>query len=120
MAATVPSINSVKILEFLKSNFGREVEKTEIVNALGVSMNVVTGSLLALRNKHLIEERVEEYEAEPATETRKAKMKTRRFVTLKESALSYDPMKEYEKKKAEEEAAKAERKAAREAAKAAQ
>lgn len=107
------SPNSEQVLNFLKSHYGREFTKQEIADALGLSVPTVTGSINGLLRKgktagvDYIVERVEEVEVEPATETRKAKMKTVRHETLTEAGLAYDPIAEEEAKAAEKAAKKA-------------
>lgn len=113
------TLNSQMVLNFLKKNFGTEFTKDQISEEVGVSLSTVTGSINGLRKKGYVNERCEEIEVEPATETRKAKMKTIRYETLTEAGLAYDPVKEEEEKAAAKEAAKAARAAERAAAKAA-
>jgi hypothetical protein len=113
--------NSELVLNFLKKNFGKEFTKDEIAQALGISVPAVTGSINGLVNKGkktgipLVTERLEDVEVEPATETRKAKVKTIRHETLTEAGLAYDPIAE-EEAKAAAKAAEKERKAAEKAA----
>lgn len=113
--------NSELVLNFLKKNFGREFTKQEIAETLGISVPAVTGSINGLIRKgktagvEYITERMEEVEVEPATDTRKAKMKTVRHETLTEAGLAYDPIAEEEAKQAAK-AAEKERKAAERAA----
>ena len=78
-------------------------------------MPAVTGTINNLVKKGYAVERHEEIEVEPATETRKAKMKTLRHVQLTEAGLSYDPVAEEEAKAAEKAAAKAAKAAEKEA-----
>lgn len=92
------TVNSELVLNYLKKEFGKEHTKQEIAETLGISLPAVTGSVNALRTKGYVSERVEEVEVEPATETRKAKMKTIRYETLTEAGLSYDPQAEAEEK----------------------
>lgn len=101
------TVNSELVLNYLKKEFGKEHTKQEIVEALGISLPAVTGSVNSLRTKGYVSERVEEVELEPATETRKAKMKVIRYETLTEAGLSYDPQVEAEQKAAEKAAKKA-------------
>lgn len=108
------TVNSELVLNYLKKEFGKEHTKQEIAETLGISLPAVTGSVNSLRTKGYVAERVEEVEVEPATETRKAKMKVIRYETLTEAGLSYDPQVEAEEKAA----AKAAKAAARAAAKA--
>ena len=105
----MPTINSQLVLNYLKNNYGTEFTKNDIAEALGISIAAVTGSINSLVKKGHAVERVETVEVEPATETRKAKMKDVRHVQLTESGLSYDPVAEEEAK-----AAKAAAKAAAE------
>ena len=107
--------NSELVLNFLKKNFGKEYTKNEIAETLGISVPAVTGSINGLVKKGYVTERMEEVEVEPATETRKAKMKTIRHETLTEAGLTYDPVAEEEAKQAAK-AAEKERKAAERAA----
>ena len=60
---------------------------------------------------------LEEVEVEPATETRKAKIKVVRHETLTEAGLAYDPVAEAEERAAAKEAEKARRAAEKAAAK---
>ena len=60
-----------------------------------------------------LEHQTEEIEVEPATETRKAKVKTIRYEMLTEAGLAYDPVAEEAAKQAAKEAAKAEKEAAK-------
>ena len=105
------SMNSEKVLNFLKTNYGKEFTKQDIADALGISLSSVIGSVNALVKKGYVTERLEEVEVEPATETRKAKVKTVRHETLTEAGLAYDPVAEEEAKQAAK-AAEKERKAA--------
>jgi DNA-binding MarR family transcriptional regulator len=107
--------NSELVLNYLKKNFGREFTKNEIAETLGISVPAVTGSINGLVKKGYVTERMEEVEVEPATDTRKAKVKTIRHETLTEAGLSYDPVAEEEAKQAAK-AAEKERKAAERAA----
>lgn len=114
------SPNSVAVFNFLKNNFGKEFSKQEIADALGISLAAVVGSINGhVKAGRVLVTRTEEVELEPATETRKAKTKTIVYHTLAESALTYDPVAEDERKAAEKEAEKAAKAAARAAAKAA-
>ena len=107
--------NSEMVLNFMKKNFGQEFTKQDIAEALGISVPAVTGSINGLVKRGYVTERMEEIEVEPATETRKAKMKTIRHETLTEAGLAYDPVAEEEAKQAAK-AAEKERKAAERAA----
>lgn len=113
--------NSELVINFLKSHYGTEFTKQEIADALGISVPAVTGSINGLIRKgktagvDYITERIEEVEVEPATETRKAKVKVVRHETLTEAGLAYDPIAE-EEAKAAAKAAEKERKAAEKAA----
>ena len=101
------TMNSELVLNFLKKNYGREFTKQELVEALGISLPAVTGSINGLVKKGYVTERVEEIEVEPATETRKAKMKSIRHEALTEAGLAYDPVAEEAAKAAEREAKRA-------------
>lgn len=107
--------NSELVLNFLKKNFGQEFTKQEIAETLGISVPAVTGSINGLVKKGYVVERMEEVEVEPATDTRKAKVKIVRHETLTEAGLAYDPVAEEEAKQAAK-AAEKERKAAERAA----
>ena len=107
--------NSELVLNFLKKNYGKEFTKQEIADALNISIPAITGSINGLVKKKYVTERLEEVEVEPATDTRKAKVKTIRHETLTEAGLAYDPIAEEEAKQAAK-AAEKERKAAERAA----
>lgn len=112
------SDNSMAILNFMKQNFGKEFSKEEIAETLGISPRAVTGAINGINGmvkRGYMTERTEEVEVEPATETRKAKMKVVRYETLTEAGLAYDPEAEEEARQAR----LAEEKAAKKAAKAA-
>ena len=110
------TINSERVLNFLKEHYGQEYSKNEIKDALGISLSAVIGSINPLeKNGYTKITREEVVELEPATETRKAKTKVVKYHTLTEAGLAYDPVAEEAKKAAE----KAEKKAAKEAEKAA-
>ena len=111
--------NSEMVLNFMKKNFGQEFTKQDIAEALGISVPAVTGSINGLVKRGYVTERMEEVEVEPATETRKAKVKTIRHETLTEAGLAYDPVAEEEAKQAAKVAEKERKAAERAAAKAA-
>lgn len=77
-------------LEYLRKNYGLEVTKSEIVEATKLSLPAVTASINYLRTHGYVTERVETFEESPATETRKAKIKTVRYETLTEAGLAFD------------------------------
>ncbi len=115
------TINSERVLNFLKEHYGNEYSKQEIADALGISLSSVIGSINPLEKKGYTKTTREEViELEAATETRKAKTKTVKYHTLTEAGLAYDPVAEEAAKaaaKAEEKARKAaEKEAAKEAA----
>lgn len=111
--------NSELVLNYLKTNYGKEFSKQEIAQALGISVPAVTGSINALiKKEYVVTPREETIEEEPATETRKAKVKVIKYHTLTEAGLTYDPVAEEAEKQAAKEAARA-AKAAEKAAKAA-
>lgn len=83
--------NSKMVLNYMKENYGREVTKQDIAEALHISLPTVTGSINGLVKKGFVVERAEEIELEPATETRKAKVKILRHETLTEAGLAFDP-----------------------------
>lgn len=110
------TINSERVLNYMKENYGKEFSKQEIADALGISLSAVIGSINPLEKKgysHVTREEV--IELEPATETRKAKTKTVKYHTLTEEGLAYDPIAEEAEKIAAKQAEK-ERKAAEKAA----
>ena len=115
------TINSERVLNFLKEHYGNEYSKKEISEALGISLSAVIGSINPLeKNGYTKITREETVELEPATETRKAKTKVVKYHTLTEEGLSYDPVAEAAKKVAEEQVkkeAKAAERAAKKAAK---
>ena len=110
------TVNSERVLNYMKENYGKEFSKQEIADALGISLSAVIGSINPLEKKgysKVIREEV--VELEPATETRKAKTKTVKYHTLTEEGLTYDPIAEEAEKAAAKQAEK-ERKAAEKAA----
>ena len=110
------TMNSEKVLNFLKEHYGNEYNKQEIANALGISLSAVIGSINPLEKKGYTKiTREETVELEPATETRKAKTKVVKYHTLTEAGLTYDPVAEEQAKLAAKQAEK-ERKAAEKAA----
>ncbi len=111
------TINSEQVLNYMKAHYGEELTKQDIVEALGISLPAVTGSINGLVKRGFVTERIEEIEVEPATDTRKAKIKTVRHETLTEAGLAYDPVAEEAEKLAAKEAAKAARAAEKAAAK---
>lgn len=111
------TINSEKVLNFLKEHYGEEFSKQQIADALGISLSSVIGSINPLEKKgYSRTTREVTVELEPATETRKAKTKTVKYHTLTEEGLAYDPVAEEAAKAAAKQAEK-ERKAAEKAAK---
>lgn len=114
------TINSERVLNFLKDNYGKEFSKQEIANALGISLSAVIGSINPLeKNGYTKITRVETVVLEEATETRKAKTKEVKYHTLTETGLTYDPVAAEAEKAAKKQAEKEAKKAAKEAAKAA-
>ena len=114
------TINSERVLNFMKENYGKEFSKQEIADALGISLSAVIGSINPLeKNGYSITTREEVIELEPATETRKAKTKTVKYHTLTETGLAYDPIAAEAEKAAAKQAKKEAEKAAKAAAKAA-
>ena len=110
------TMNSERVLNFLKEHYGNEYSKKEISEALGISLSSVIGSINPLeKGGYTRITRTEVVELEPATETRKAKTKEVKYHTLTEAGLTYDPVAEAAKKAAEK-AAEKERKAAEKAA----
>ena len=114
------TINSERVLNFLKENYGKEFSKQEIADALGISLSAVIGSINPLEKKGYSQiTREETITLEEATETRKAKTKVVKYHTLTEAGLTYDPVAEEAAKAAAKQAEKEAKKAAKEAAKAA-
>lgn len=114
------TINSERVLNFLKDNYGKEFSKQEIANALNISLSAVIGSINPLEKKgysKIVREEV--VVLEEATETRKAKTKTVKYHTLTEEGLAYDPIAEEAEKAAAKQAEKERKAAERAAAKAA-
>ena len=110
------TINSERVLNFLKEHYGNEYSKQEIADALGISLSSVIGSINPLEKKGYTKiTREETIELEPATETRKAKTKVVKYHTLTEAGLAYDPVAEEAERAAAKQAEK-ERKAAEKAA----
>ena len=101
------SINSERVLNFLKEHYGQDFSKNEIKDALGISLSAVIGSINYLeKNKYTKITREEVVELEPATETRKAKTKVIKYHTLTEDGLAYDPIEEEQAKLAAKQAKK--------------
>ena len=114
------TINSERVLNFMKENYGKEFSKQEIADALGISLSAVIGSINPLEKKGYSKVvREETVELEAATETRKAKTKVIKYHTLTEAGLTYDPAKEEAEKLAAKQAEKERKAAERAAAKAA-
>ena len=111
------TVNSERVINFLKEHYGQDFSKQEIANALGISLSAVIGSINPLEKKgYSTITREETIELEPATETRKAKTKVIKYHTLTEAGLAYDPVAEAAEKAAAEQARK-EARAAEKAAK---
>lgn len=114
------TINSERVLNYMKEHYGEELTKKDISEALGISVPGVTGTMNALIKKgYAVTTREEIVEDAPATETRKAKTHKVLYHTLTEAGLAYDPVAEEAEKKAANEAKKAARAAERAAKKAA-
>lgn len=114
------TINSERVLNFMKENYGKEFSKQEIADALGISLSAVIGSINPLEKKGYSKiSREETVTLEEATETRKAKTKVVKYHTLTEAGLTYDPVAEEAEKAAAKQAEKEAKAAARAAAKAA-
>ena len=113
------TVNSELVLNFLKKNYGKEYSKQQIAQELGIPLPAVTCTINSLTKKsYVTTTREENVELEPATETRKAKVKVVKYHTLNEAGLAYDPAVEEAEKAAAKEAARA-AKAAERAARAA-
>ena len=114
------TVNSEKVLNYMKEHYGEELTKKGIAEALDVPFASVTGSMNALiKNGYAVTTRKDTIEDAPATETRKAKTHDVLYHMLTEAGLAYDPVAEEARKVAEKEAAKAARAAERAAKKAA-
>ena len=114
------TINSERVLNYMKEHYGEELTKQDIADALGITIPAVTGSMNSLiKKKYAVTTREDVIEDAPATETRKAKTHKVLYHTLTEEGLAYDPVAEEEAKKAANEAKKAARAAERAAKKAA-
>ena len=112
------TINSERVLNFLKEHYGNEYSKQEIADNLGISLSAVIGSINPLEKKGYTKiTREEVVELEAATETRKAKTKTVKYHTLTEDGLAYDPVAEEAEKAAAKQAEKEAKAAAKAAAK---
>ena len=62
------TINSERVLNFLKEHYGQEFSKQQIADALGIPMSSVIGSVNPLEKKGYSRiTRVETVELEPAT-----------------------------------------------------
>lgn len=112
------SVNSEKILNYMKEHYGQEMTKQQIAEALGLSVPTVTGTINSLVKNERCTKREETYVAEEATETRKEKIGKRVWHTLTEAGLAFDPVAEDEAREAEKARIKAEKAAAKAAAQA--
>ena len=114
------TVNSERVLNYLKANYSKEFSKQQIAKALGISVPAVTGTMNSLLKKgYATTTREEIVEDSPATETRKAQTHKVMYHALTEAGLSYDPVAEAEAKAAEKEAEMGRKAAERAAAKAA-
>jgi len=107
------SVNSEKVLNYMKAHYGTEMTKQQIADALDITVPAVTGTINALIKKgYAVTTREEKEVLSEATETRKEQSRMIKYHMLTEAGLKYDPV--------AEEAAKAEQKAAEKARKAAE
>ena len=107
------SVNSEKVLNYMKAHYGTEMTKQQIADALDITVPAVTGTINALiKKKYATTTREEKEVISEATETRKEQFRMIKYHMLTEAGLAYDPV--------AEEAAKAEQKAAEKARKAAE
>ena len=107
------SVNSEKVLNYMKAHYGTEMTKQQIAEALDITIPAVTGTINALiKKKYATTTREEKEVISEATETRKEQFRMIKYHMLTEAGLAYDPV--------AEEAAKAEQKAAEKARKAAE
>ncbi len=114
------TVNSERVLNYMKEHYGEELTKAQIKNALGITIPAITGSMNSLIKKgYAVTTRTEVVEDEPATETRKAKTHNVLYHTLTEAGLAYDPVAEEAEKAAKKQAEKEARAAERAAKKAA-
>lgn len=107
------TVASEMVLNYLKQNFGTSFTKQELAQNLSISIPSVTGSINSLEKKGYVVHTTETIEESPATETRKAHIKTILHHTLTEAGLAYDPVAEAEEKARAKAAAKAEKAAAK-------
>ena len=108
------TVNSERVLNYMKEHYGQEMTKREIADALGITINAVNGTINSLiKKEYATTTRTETVEVEPATETRKAKTKEVMYHTLTPAGLEYDPVAEAARIAAEKEAAKAAKAAAK-------
>lgn len=107
------SVNSEKVLNYMKAHYGTEMTKQQIADALDITIPAVTGTINALiKKKYATTTREEKEVLSEATDTRKEQFRMIKYHMLTEAGLAYDPV--------AEEAAKAEQKAAEKARKAAE
>ena len=100
------TVNSLAILNFLKTHFGTDYSKRDIADELGISISAVSGTMNSLIKKGYAKTtRTETVVEAEATETRKAKVKDVPYHTLTEAGLAYDPEEEERQKAAEKAAA---------------
>lgn len=110
------SVNSEKVLNYMKAHYGTEMTKQQIADALDITVPAVTGTINALIKKGYATTTREEKEVlSEATETRKEQSRMIKYHMLTEAGLAYDPVAE-EAAKAAEKARKAAEKAAAKAA----
>lgn len=69
------TINSEQVLNYMKAHYGEELTKQDIVEALGISLPAVTGSINGLVKRGFVTERIEEIEVEPATDTARPRLR---------------------------------------------
>ena len=111
------SVNSEKVLNYLKAHYGTEMTKQQIADALDITVPAVTGTINALIKKgYAVTTREEKEVISEATETRKEQSRMIKYHMLTEAGLAYDPVAEEAAKVAAKQAEK-ERRAAEKAAK---
>ena len=82
--------NSRKIFEFLKANHGTPVTGHEIAEAMGVSINVVTGCVNALCKKTKTHEVLAVRTVEE-TAGEDGKVVTTKYISLTDEGMAFDP-----------------------------
>lgn len=90
---------SKKVLKFLQDHPDKEYAKREIAEELDIPVNVVSGSINAMRTKGFVEERIDTY----PSPTQKSVMVEVRWAKITQLGLEFNPEEE-EKREARERA----------------